>query len=93
VMVHATNRANAMSRSSKVRTRTAAVYRGTGSHPKLPGAIGSQHFGPPTHRRPSRRKYRVRRDLRVIVRMGAQADHPLVTAPRATATRPQDSKA
>jgi hypothetical protein len=45
-MVHATNRAIAMSRSSKVRTRTAAVYRADPAFPGGPGPIRSSISGP-----------------------------------------------
>jgi hypothetical protein len=86
VMVQATNKAIAMSRSSNVRTRTAAVYRAAVTHPE-------GHFRPSTHREPSRRKYRVGAYLRVIVRIHAQADDPHVTAPGISAKGTQDSKA
>jgi hypothetical protein len=93
VAVHATKRANAMSRSSNVRTRTAAVYR---ADPVFPGGDRThpeRHFGPSTHREPHRRKYRAGAYLRVIVRIHAQADDPHVTAPAITAKEPSDSKA
>jgi hypothetical protein len=93
VTVHATNRANAISRSSNVRTRTAAVYRAGGCFPAHADAPGGGISGGRPTVKSTRRKYRVGRDLRVIVRIQAQADDPHVTAPGINAKEPQDSKA
>ena len=82
-----------MSRSSNVRTRTAAVYR---ANPASPGGDRTHpegHFRPSTHREPHRQKYRDGRDLRVIVRIQAQPDDPHVTAPAISAKEPSDTKA
>ena len=91
--VHATKRANAMSRSSNVRTRTAAVYRAEPTFPGWPETHPEGHFRPSTHREPYRQKYREGRDLRVIVRIHAQPDDPHVTAPAISAKEPSDTKA
>ena len=92
-MVHATNRATAISRSSNVRTRTAAVYRAGGRFPEHPDTPGGRISARRLTVKPARRKYRVGRDLRVIVQIHAQADDPHVTAPAFNATETQDSKA
>jgi len=97
VTVHATNRANAMSRSSNVRTRTAAVYRADACFPggRQASRKATEHHisaGRPVVK-PPRRKYRAGAYLRVIVRIHAQADDPHVTAPGISAKEPSDSKA